>query len=441
MPESCRYGPALSELQRVSRRNRAKGPDPFLLFGYTGAGKHISRRDRNADTATGAIPDARFSVLGTSVRSRAPRSLPRADVPSAMRMKDKGMGKQYEQIYRFENLYQAWRLAKRSKSRDAEVQRFSLDLGNRLWSLHDRLKARSYVPGGYYHFTITEPKKREIYALHFEDRVVQHSICDNLLRPWMEARLIYDCAACRIGKGTHFAMDRLSGFLREFYRRHGTSGYVLKCDIRKYFDNIDHQILKDRLSKFPDKEVLRLLFSFVDAYNGAEGKGIPLGNQSSQWFALYYLDPVDRLVKEKLRVRWYTRYMDDFLLLHPSKEYLKHCLAEIRALADELKLELNDKTQIFPLKQGVDYLGFHFYLTETGKVVRLLRTSGKRRFKRKMKAMRKSYEEGGITLEEIGRSLASYRGHLSHGNTYRMRAKTFSHFVLRPPRKKPPRPP
>jgi len=353
----------------------------------------------------------------------------------------KTMGRQYEQIYQFENLYQAWRLAKRGKSRDAEVQRFSLDLGNRLWNLHDRLEKREYVPGGYYHFTITEPKKREVYALRFEDRVVQHSICDNVLRPWLEPRLIYDCAACRIGKGTHFAMDRLSGFMREFYRKHGTDGYVLKCDIRKYFDNINHQILKDRFRKFPDKEVLQLLFSFVDAYNGETGKGIPLGNQSSQWFALYYLDPVDRLIKEKLRVRWYTRYMDDFLLIHPSKDYLKRCLEEIRGLAVDLKLELNEKTQIFPLKQGVDYLGFHFYLTGTGKVVRLLRTSGKRRFKRKMKALRKRYEEGGITLEEISRSLASYRGHLSHGNTWHMRTKTFSHLVLRTPKRCPPVPP
>lgn len=341
------------------------------------------------------------------------------------------LGELYEKIYDFDNLYAAWRLAKLGKSSKGEVISFNLDLGRQLWELHDALEARRYQPGGYYSFTIRVPKERLIYAPYFKDRVVQHSLCDNVLRPWLEPRLIYDCAACRIGKGTHFAMDRLSGFLREFYRRHGTKGYFLKCDIKKYFDNIDHEILKQRLRKFPDQEVQELMFRFLDAYHGDAGKGIPLGNQSSQWFALYYLDPMDRLIKERLRVRWYTRYMDDLVLLHPDKAYLERCLREIRAKAAELKLELNQKTQIFPVSQGVDYLGFHFYLTETGKVVRRLRTSNKRRFKRRLKGFRKGYAEGTVELEDINRSMASYLGHLSHGHTYRLRERTFSHFVLR----------
>lgn len=110
---------------------------------------------------------------------------------------------------------------------------------------------------------------------------------------------------------------------------------------------------------------------------------------------------------------------------------LRHCLDEIKRLAAELKLELNQKTQITPLSQGVDYVGFHFYLTDSGKVVRRLRTTNKRRFKRKLKAMRKTYEEGGIELEEINQRLASHLGHLSHGDTWRMRARTMAHFVLR----------
>lgn len=341
------------------------------------------------------------------------------------------MGELYESIYSFDNLYKAWRLAKRGKGTKGEAISFGLALGENLWRLHDALETRTYRPGGYYHFTILEPKKREIYALRFADRVVQHSICDNALRPWMENRLIYDCAACRIGKGTHFAMDRLSGFMREFYQEYGTKGYVLKCDIRKYFDNIDHEILARRLRKFPDKEVLDLMLRFLDAYHGDTGVGIPLGNQSSQWFALYYLDPVDRLVKEKQRIRWYTRYMDDFILIHESREYLQKCLEEIRALTAEIKLELNEKTHIFPLSQGVDYLGFHFYLTDTGKVVRRLRASNKRRLKRRLKGFRHGYAEGTVELDAIQRSLASYMGHLSHGHTYRMRAKTMSHLVLR----------
>lgn len=336
----------------------------------------------------------------------------------------------YEKIYSFESLYEAYRLTKSGKGTKTEAIRFGLNLAENLWKLHDGLEDRSYRPGGYYHFTILEPKRREVYALRFPDRVVQHSICDNALRPWMDPRLIYDCAACRLGKGTHFAMDRLSGFMREFYKLHGTQGYILKCDIRKYFDNIDHEILKKKLRKFPDKEILELMFKFLDAYHGDTGKGIPLGNQSSQWFALYYLDGVDRLIKERLHIKWYTRYMDDFLLIHEDREYLRHCLDEIKKLCSELKLELNEKTHIFPISQGVDYLGFHFYLTETGKVVRRLRTSNKQRFKRKLRAFRHKYERGEIDLEDIDRSLASYHGHLKHGNTWNMQRRVLSHFVL-----------
>ncbi len=341
------------------------------------------------------------------------------------------LGEIYDRVIQFEQLHEAWRLARRGKGNNGEAIRFGLDLSQNLWRLHDTLADHSYQPRSYYHFTIWEPKQREIYALRFVDRVVQHAICDAGLRPWMEPRLIYDCAACRVGKGTHFAMDRLSGFLRAFYKAHGTRGYVLKCDIRKYFDNIDHEILKARLGKFPDKELLELMFRFVDGYHGSTGKGIPLGNQSSQWFALYYLDPVDRLIKERLRIRWYTRYMDDFLLIHEDRAYLQYCLEQIRQALSELKLELNQKTQITPLSQGVDYVGFHFYLTESGKVVRRLRTSNKRRFKRRLKAFRKAYAEGEVDLEAINRSIASYFGHLSHGHTWRMRTRTLDHFVLR----------
>lgn len=341
------------------------------------------------------------------------------------------MGELYEKMYSFDSLYEAYHLARLGKSTKGEAIRFGLNLAENLWTLHDELADRSYRPGAYYHFTIYEPKLREVYALRFPDRVVQHSICDNALRPWLDPRLIYDCAACRVGKGTHFAMDRLSGFLRDFYKHHGTQGFVLKCDIRKYFDNIDHDILKQKLKKFPDKEILALMFKFLDAYHGDTGKGIPLGNQSSQWFALYYLDGVDRLVKEKLRIKYYTRYMDDFLLIHEDRAYLQHCLTEIKKVCDELKLELNEKTHIFPLRQGVDYLGFHFFLTETGKAVRRLRASNKRRFKRKLRGLRGLYEKGGIELDAIDRCLASYHGHLSHGHTYRMEKRTMSHFVLR----------
>lgn len=169
----------------------------------------------------------------------------------------------------------------------------------------------------------------------------------------------------------------------------------------------------------------------IDSHNKGEGKGLPLGNQTSQWFALYYLDPVDRLIKEKYRIKYYSRYMDDLVLIHDDKEYLKEVLAGIREYAEKrLNLEFNEKTQVFPLSQGVDYLGWHFYLSDTGKVIRKLRASNKRRFKRRLKAFAKKYAGGKLASEDIRRSLVSYNGHLKHGHTWKLRRHVYSKFVL-----------
>lgn len=337
----------------------------------------------------------------------------------------------FEKIYDFTNLYTSYRLAAKCKRTKSDVIRFELNIANELCSLREDLRNGRYTLSGYYHFKIRDPKERDIQALYFRDRVMQHSLCDNVLRPYFENRLIYDCAACRQGKGTQFAVDRLTKFMRQFYARCGTKGYILKCDIRKYFDNIDHDVLKKRLVKFPDPDVRKLLYDIIDSYNCSTGKGLPLGNQTSQWFALYYLDPLDRRIKEKWCIKFYTRYMDDMILIHEDKEYLKQVLEDIRVyVKDVLKLEFNEKTQLFPISEGVDYVGWHFYLTDTGKVIRRLRTSNKRRFKRRLRSFARKYKQNELSYADIKRSIASYNGHLRHGHTYRLRQRVFDGFVL-----------
>lgn len=337
----------------------------------------------------------------------------------------------FKELYSFEHLYNAYRLAARGKHNQSEVIRYEMDLAHNLWQLSREIESGVYHPSGYHKFMIYDPKEREIQALSFRDRVVQHSLCDNLLAPWFENRLIYDCAACRIGKGTHFALDRLSGFLRAFYRKNGTNGYILKMDVRKYFDSIDHDVLKYLLRKYPEQRTRDFLYMVIDSYHADTGKGLPMGNQTSQWFALYYLDRIDRMIKEQYHIRYYTRYMDDMVLIHESKLYLQHILEQLTKFAgNELKLAFNQKTQIFPISQGVDYLGWHFYMTDTGKVIRRLRTANKRRFKRRLKAYQEQYRRGEKDLDAIQRSLASYRGHLKHGHTYKLQAHVFDRFVL-----------
>ena len=337
----------------------------------------------------------------------------------------------YEKICDFQNLYQAHRIARRGKRNTTEVIQFEADLAQNLTTLSALLREKQYHISGYYTFMVHDPKDRHIHALHYRDRVVQHCLCDQIIAPTLDRKLIYDNAACRIGKGTHFALNRVSKFMRKFYRKYGTQGYILKCDIRKFFDNIDHDVLKQRLRKvFTDNDILWLCDQIIDSYESSPHKGLPHGNQTSQWFAIYYLDGFDRLIKEKLQIKYYSRYMDDCVLIHRDKAYLQFCLEQLNIyITNELHLEFNVKTQIFPIKNGVDYLGWHFYLSETGKVIRNLRRANKVKYKHRLCRLRKAYAQRKIDIKDIQPVMMSYIAHLAHGHTHKLQAKVLRTFV------------
>ncbi len=338
----------------------------------------------------------------------------------------------YEKICDFQNLYHAHKEARCGKRHKKDVVEFENNLSQNLWTIKTSLENESYKIAGYNKFLIFEPKEREIQALSYYDRIVQHVLCKHVLRPTMDKKLIYDNSACRIGKGTHFAINRLSKFFHLYYKTYSSSGYILKCDIHKYFPSINHTILKQKISGiFDDKKILSLLFYIIDSFENTPDFGLPMGNQSSQLFALYYLDEIDRIIKEKFKFKFYTRYMDDMIILHPDKLYLKECLNYISyVLENKLKLKLNDKTQIFPIQNGVDFLGFHFYLASNGKIIRKLRNTTKTRFKKRLKALSYLYSNNKISLEKINQSLASYKGHLCHGHTYKLRKHLLEDFIL-----------
>lgn len=342
----------------------------------------------------------------------------------------------YNAVCDFNNLCAAHVRARRGKMHKREAIEFELSLSQNLARLREELMRQTYGIAGYTHFVVTDPKRRDVYALHYRDRVVQHALCDEVLAPVLEPRLIYDNAASRKGKGTHFALDRLSGFLRDFHRAHGTGGYILKFDVRSYYRSIDHAILKRLFDEYfyYDPRVRWLIGRIIDSFADAPGKGIPLGNQASSWFAISYLDGLDRLVKERQRLKRYSRYMDDGVVIHEDRDYLRQCLAQMRDyLRDDRALEFNQKTQIVPLAQGVDYLGFHLYVTDTGKVVRRLRASNKRRMKAKLKRYRHAYREGKIGCEEVGRSVRSYMAHLDQGDCRLLGQNLLGHLVLSRP--------
>lgn len=321
----------------------------------------------------------------------------------------------YEQIYDFANLECAYKKARRCKRYRSEVLRYSQNLEENLINLQNHLIWHSYKQGAYRTFYVYEPKKRLISALPFTDRVAQHAI-NNILEPLIDRRFYYHSYACRKGKGMHKASDVLTKWIYEGTFE-GTPLYAIKADIHHYFQSIDHDRLKAAIRRIiKDAETLALLDRIID--NGGEnGKGIPVGNLTSQLFANLYLDRLDKYVKETLHVRHYIRYMDDFVILSQDNARLREILRKIeRFLASELGLLLNPKTTILNCKNGVDFCGYRHF-TDHKKV----RKTSIRRMKRTIRA----YRKGIISEERFAKALQSWLGHIQHADAYLLREGMF----------------
>ena len=322
----------------------------------------------------------------------------------------------YEVVCDFENLYRAYKMARKGKRRKDPVAKVEANALEAVRYIQTELKGGTYRPGGYFEFVVYEPKKRLIQTNSFKDKIVQHVVCDEILYPVLSVPFILDNYGSQVGKGTHFGLDRLSGFMRDYYRKHGSAdGWVLKADVRHYFASIRHDILKRDVRRYlKDPRTLALVDAIIDSTPG--NVGIPIGNQTSQIFALLYLDPLDHFVKEVLRVKYYGRYMDDFYLICEDKEALQVAWRKIAELLAPRGLELNGKTNIFPLRNGLDFLGFHTYLNDDGKVIRKVRRSSKKRMSRKLRKYEADYLAGIKPWKEIEDSYRSWRAHASHGN-------------------------
>ena len=346
--------------------------------------------------------------------------------------------KTFDEVFTFEALYRAHLHGRAGKRTKKPVVRFEINTAERIYELYSQLSSGKYKLSKYHSFTVYEPKKREIQTLYYSDRVVQHALCDDVLAPYFTKRAILDNCVCQKGKGSHFALARFEKMLERFISKHGVGGYFLKCDILKYFPSIPHAQLKSAFcSQILDKKLRDYVAYIIDSYHTSpdflskygldspgEGDktecGIPIGNQSSQIFGMYFLDPVDRLAKEKLHLSVYSRYMDDFVAVHQDKQYLKQALAEIEKMVTALGLKLNSKTHIFPLKNGVTYLGYRYYVTPTGKIVKTVKKQTKRRFRSHAKLLKKAYIEGYINSERVQGTVAAIHGHLCHGKNTRL---------------------
>ena len=331
----------------------------------------------------------------------------------------------FNKICSFDNLHLAYLKARKAKRYRSCVLEFSRNLEENLLNIQSNLINLIYKPGPYKEFIIYDSKKRQIKAPEFSDRIVHHALL-NIIEPIFDRGFIYDSYACRKNKGVHRAVKRLEYFLRslsvkswvqeEEYKTRPRI-YCLKCDISKYFESINHEILFNLLKKkIADQKVLILFKKIIDSIPSE--KGIPIGNLTSQFFANVYLNELDQFIKHCLRCRYYLRYMDDFLILDFHKKKLHQTKEIIRGfLKDELKLELHpQKTNIFPTNKGIDFLGYVVF-----DHYKLLRKSTVKRFLNRTKFYKRKLIERKISKKQFNFSLNAWLGYAGFANSYQLR--------------------
>lgn len=329
-----------------------------------------------------------------------------------------------EKVCKFENLYTAMlKCRKGIMWKDSAAGFVKNGLVN-CFMLKDELMNNKYKIGAYTVFEITEPKRRVIVSTRIKDRVFQRSLCDNYLTERITRSFIYDNAACQTGKGTDFARNRLKCHLQRHFRKHGCKGYVLKCDISDYFGSTPHIVAFNAVCKHvPDSwaaaEVKRIIDSFTQGADPSKGMG--LGSQVTQLIQLAVLDDLDHYIKEVLHIKGYVRYMDDFILIDESKEYLKYCREEIRLHLVKLGLQLSKKkTHIFPITQPLHFMGFSFRLAPTGKVVMRVLSKKVTRERRRLKKLIRRCKSGLMSRKQVDECFKSWVAHASKGDCYKL---------------------
>lgn len=311
------------------------------------------------------------------------------------------LGSLYNSTFTITNLYEAYNTARKGKRKSYAVSLFERNIGKNIYTLCQQLQNRTYKPLPYRHFTINEPKPREIAAPAFRDVVVQHAIY-KVIYPLFDKCFIFDSYGCRKLKGSHRAVDKLQSFMRN---KENQNAFILQLDIKRFYYSIDRNILKTLIEKkIKDKEFVNLIMTF--AKDGNNEKGVPIGNLLSQLLALIYLNKLDHYIKRELKIKYYLRYVDDFILILPSYQNCLDIKLQIENfLQQQLHLILS-KWRIAPLKKGANFVGYR-----TWKNIRFLRKRSLYHFSKSLKTE---------NLESLNAII---------GNS--IRSATFSHFYKR----------
>ena len=339
--------------------------------------------------------------------------------------------KTYRNLYRklcsLENLQLAFKKARKHKTEKLYVQEFEKNLTENLQKLHEELTIKTYTPLPLKTFILKDPKTRKISVSDFRDRIVHHAIC-NVLEPIFDKRFIHDSYTNRKRKGALAALKRFDEFkrkvslngrlVRNITDDNFVQGYALKADIKHYFDTVDHERLLEIIGKrIADKETLELVKKILSNHTTKPGKGMPLGNLTSQFFANVYLNELDQYIKHELRVKYYLRYVDDFAVLHRSRKQLERWKESINNfLHNELLLELHpQKSRTIPLGRGIDFLGFKCFYH-----FRLLRGRNIRKMRRRLEKLKDLLNQGKISKTDVMESLHGWKAYAAHANTHKL---------------------
>lgn len=355
----------------------------------------------------------------------------------------------YDEIVSISKIKKVYKNIYSNTCHKEKLIKFELVYTSNITKIYNTLLNRHYNHLKYNIFIIKEPKYRIIMSELMYDKIINHLISKYVLIPSLVPKLIEQNVATRVEKGSKEGIKYMKKYINSIKENYNDI-YILKCDINKYFYNINHKILIDKLRKdIYDKELMKILENIIDSTNKPyinelidraiereivrlknnkipniskaikqlqqlprykNGKGLPIGNETSQLLAIYYLNDLDHYIKEQLHIKYYLRYMDDFILIHHDKEYLKYCLKKITEELLKVDLLLNKKTQIYNLKRGCNFLGYKFQLKDK-KLLILLNNKTKKKIKRKLKKLKvKNYEM-------YQKSLSSYHGYFMIANS------------------------
>ena len=322
----------------------------------------------------------------------------------------------FEEIISIDNLLIAWGEFAKGKKKKKDVREFHFNLMNNILDLHHELKSLSYKHGGYQSFNICDPKLRNIHKATVRDRLLHHALYRQLYL-FFDRIFVADSFSCRLDKGTLKAINRFRQFSYIVGKNNTVTCWVLKCDIEKFFQNINHDILINILKKYIlDHNILWLLGEVVNSFSSIKpDTGLPLGNLTSQLFVNVYMNELDQFIKHKLKAKYYIRYADDFVILSDNKHWLEDLIYPIQCfLWQNLKLKIHpDKSIIKSLSSGIDFLGWVHFSDH-----RILRITTKKRMLKRIKE------------SPISKSYNSYLGLLKHGNTWKIKERLRKEYIL-----------